>query len=131
MKIWIKFFHLRGTSVLIAISGFCVALAFCGCAPKTKSPAIGMWIGQESKESMKFGSDGSLRGTDRYGRALTGSFEFIDADHVRIKTTISQEQPNGSKFVDNAEVVCQFKVEGDLLTLSEQGGASSHFRRAK
>ena len=103
-----------------------------GCSAKVKSPAIGSWRGEDGNETVEFHSDGTLRGIDKYGRPLTGSFEFVDADRVRIKiTTSSVDRQAGVKMVDNAEGVCRLDVQRDLLTLTEENGTASHYRRAK
>ena len=81
---------------------------------------------------MEFRSDGSLRGTDRYGRPIRGSFEFIDSDHVRVKQRVSSEdRATGSKFVANSEAICALEIKGESLRLTDRDGASASFRRGK
>ena len=64
---------------------------------------------------------------------MTGNFEFVDAEHVRMKTTVSAvDGQTGNKLVDSAEGICKIQVQGDVLTLVEQaGGAAAHYRKAK
>jgi hypothetical protein len=114
---------LRDTAI-----GLGILLAFFACSPKTTSPVIGNWLGEEGKVAMEFRVDGTLHGVDEYGRAWTGSFEFVDADHVRIKTTTS-EGKGATRFVDNSEGTCKIDVQGNSLTLTEPDGALSKYRK--
>ena len=81
---------------------------------------------------MEFSSDGTLHGTDKYGRPLTGSFELLDSDRIRMKlTTSSEDRQAGIKMVDNAEAVCRLKIDRGLLTLTDEDGTVNHYRRTK
>jgi hypothetical protein len=114
------------------LTALVVAVIAAGCSRKVKSPAVGTWREEATKETVEFRRDGTLRGTDKYGRPLTGSFEFLDADRVRIKmATSSVDRQAGIKMVDNAEGVCRLKVDGDLLTLTDEDGTANHYRRTK
>ena len=133
MRICLKSSHLLRGLLLTTVSGLAVSLTFCACSAKVKSAAIGTWRGEEGKDTMEFRSDGTLRGIDRYGRAMTGNFEFVDAEHVRMKTTVSAvDGQTWNKLVDSAEGICKIQVQGDVLTLVEPaGGAAVHYRKAK
>lgn len=63
---------------------------------------------------------------------MTGSFEFVDAEHLRIKMTSSSvDRKTGTKMVDNAEGVCRLDVQGNTLTLVEENGTVSHYIRTR
>ena len=71
---------------------------------------------------MEFRSDGTLRGIDLYERPITGTFEFVDSDHVRMKQTVSSEdRKTGSKMVDNSEGLCRVEFKVIRLNLTESG----------
>jgi hypothetical protein len=93
---------------------------------------VGSWSGEGGKETVEFRGDGTIRGIDKYGKPLTGGFEFLDGDRVRIRMTSSSvDQKAGIKMVDNAEGVCRLDVQGDLLTLTEENGNANHYRRMR
>jgi hypothetical protein len=119
------------TEVVMLLAAFVVAGIAAGCSPKVKSPAIGSWRGQNDNGTVQFRSDGTLRGIDKGGKPLTGSFEFLDADRVRIKMTISSVDRAGVKMVDNAEGICRLEVQGDWLALTEENGPASRYHRTK
>lgn len=120
----------RSIYILAVFAAVIIAVAGVGCSAKVKSPAIGNWRGEDGKQTMEFLRDGTLRGIDEYGRPLSGSFEFIDSQHIRIKiTSTSVDRQSGVKMVDNAEGICRLDVKGDSLTLTEENGTANHYSR--
>jgi len=109
-----------------------VCLLTSGCSSKTKSAWIGSWRGPDSRETIQFTSDGRIKGSDRYGRPLTGSFELVDPEHVRMQMTMSSSDARtGQKMVDNSEGVFKLEVKGDSMAITEEGGSVTQFRRVR
>ncbi len=81
---------------------------------------------------MEFRSDGTSQGIDRYGRVVSGTFTFIDPEHMKLEmTTTSADKTSGVIAVDRASGVCKVLVEGDLLTMTDEGGSVLHYKKLK
>ena len=68
----------RNFLVRVAIGIAVIAGMAAGCSAKVKSLAVGSWRCEDDAKTVEFRSDGTLRGIDKYGRPLKGSFEFVD-----------------------------------------------------
>jgi len=79
---------------------------------------------------MEFSSDGTCKGSDSYGRVVTGKFTFIDADHMKVETTITSNAGSVT-VVDKATGVYKVAVQGDSLTMTEDNGSAIHYQRAQ
>jgi hypothetical protein len=119
-------------SLSLVIVGCAMVLALAGCSPKVKSAALGKWQVKDSKEAMEFRSDGTCQGSDSDGRVVSGTFAFLDADHIKVDlTTTAEDKAKGLRFVDHASGVAKIVVQGDTLTMTEENGSAKHYQRAK
>ena len=81
---------------------------------------------------MEFRSNGTCRGSDSYGRAVAGTFAFVDADHIKVElTTTSEDKAKGIRFVDRGSGIAKIAVRGDALTMTEEDGSAIRYQRVK
>jgi hypothetical protein len=115
-----------------ALIGCALVVFLAGCSPKINKAALGKWRTESSNETLEFSSDGTCQGHDRYGREVSGKYVFIDADHVKLElTTSSQDQARGVRMVDHATGVARIRIQGDELSLIDEGGSATRYRRQK
>lgn len=123
-------FRIRVQLVGVAC-GMVLLLAGSACSPKVNRAVVGQWQNENGKETVVFREGGTLEGRDPYGRPITGTYEFIGSDRIRLNmTTTSVDEASGMRMVDNASGTCRFVVERDVLVLKEEGGAETRYRRA-
>ena len=116
---------------LLIAAGMVTAI-LSGCSPKIEPAAVGKWRTAGGNETMEFRADGSCQGQDQYGRAVSGKFAFVDAEHIRLElTTSSEDKAKGLRFVDNSTGVVKVAVNGDELVMTEPNGSAIHYQRQK
>ena len=124
--------HRGEWSLSVIIAECSLALVLSACSPSAKSAAAGKWRVNNSKETMEFSRDGTCRGSDSYGRAVTGKFTFVDAGHMKVETTtISEDKAAGVAVVDKVSGVYKVVMQGDSLTMTEGSGSVTHYQRAQ
>ena len=123
-------------ATMMIIAWCSLVLVLSGCTPSTKSGtgakavAGGKWRVNNSKETMEFSSDGTCRGSDSYGRVVTGKFTFIDSDHMKVETTTTSTSGSVA-VVDKSSGVYKVVVQGDSLTMTEGNGQAIHYQRTQ
>lgn len=103
-----------------------------GCSSKEEPTAIGNWKSADGKTTLNLHPDGTLSGTDEYGRQSRGSFQLIDDQHIKIVTeTRETNRTTGQISADKSEGTLRILVQADSLLLTEGNGSASRFRRIK
>jgi len=115
---------------VFAIAGM-IGLIVSACSSRTPSPVEGKWKGSSQTETVEFQKDGSIQAVDQAGNLLTGQFELIDKDHVKLVMTSSSVDKTGVIARDTMSTLCKFEVQGATLTLIEEDGLSQQYSRAR
>jgi hypothetical protein len=127
--------HFPGRSAVHLQSSLCLSVALLfsgGCSPKEEPTAIGNWKSADGKTTMNLHPDGTLSGTDEYGRQSRGTFQLIDDQHIKIVTeTRETNRTTGQISADKSEGTLRILVQADSLLLTEGNGSASRFKRIK
>jgi hypothetical protein len=81
---------------------------------------------------VEFGKDGEIQAVDGAGNRLTGHFEFVDNDHVRLLMSSSSLDKNSGVRAEGTMIaLCKFEVRGGTLTMTDQDGSTHQYRKTR
>ncbi len=109
-----------------------VAIALSACSSPVQSGLEGKWKGDNRTETVEFGKDGEIQAVDGAGNRLTGHFEFVDNDHVRLlMSSSSLDKKTGVRAEGTMIALCKFEVRGGTLTMTDEDGSTHQYRKAR
>ena len=99
---------------------FTAAALFVGCSQQ--GGLLGKWQEIGGSETMQLFNDGTVTVLS-HGFTLTGKFSVVDGDHIRMEFGVVGKV-TGPK-------VARYSVSGDELTMTDNEGSVSKYRRVQ